>query len=98
MYGAVFWFDGTKTYTLNYCYYTKMLGGIMRIVIRALCFLGRLDTLLFRICAVFKNKCTIFAVNLWFIINPFVTTRDYSRVCIKSLTGGLCDIIVAVVQ
>ncbi len=31
-------------------------------------------------------------------INPFVTTRDYSRVSIKSLTGGLCDVIAAVIQ
>jgi hypothetical protein len=69
MYGAVFRFDRTKTYTLNYCYYTKMLGGIMLIVIRALCFLGGLDTLLFHICAVFNNKLTTFAVNLGFIIN-----------------------------
>jgi hypothetical protein len=35
----------------------------------------------------------------WHItINPFVTTRDYSRVSVKSLTGGLCDVIAAVIQ
>ncbi len=34
------------------------------------------------------------------IFNPVVTTRDYSRIHIRSLTRGLCDIIhvVAVVQ
>jgi hypothetical protein len=39
-----------------------------------------------------------FKVAMPTIANPFVRTRDYSRVYIRSLTGGLCDVIGAVVQ
>ncbi len=37
-------------------------------------------------------------ICFFFILNPFVTTRDYSRVSVKSLTSGLCDVIAAVIQ
>jgi hypothetical protein len=30
--------------------------------------------------------------------NTFVTAHDYSRISVKSLTAGLCDVIAAIIQ